>query len=201
MSYETHISRCYKHAVKIILQAALCLCCLCYWFCTCNLDIYHPEAVQTFWELHVSSVWLHKGCGAGMKLPLQIKESWCGTMDFSRESFKETATHTPFRAERAPANDFYMRLQRSPLNMVNNATSKVKPGLYWGIHKSSEEMNTCPNVLNAGRQKPSQTTTRLRGMPPKNGRISHQPDNSEAAETRLLNSWSVGRGRCSHRTP
>lgn len=37
-------------------------------------------------------------------------------------------------------------------------------------------------------------------MPSKNGRISHQPAFSEAAEPRLLSSWSVGRGQSSRST-
>lgn len=146
------------------MQASSCLCCLCYWFCICSLDIHHPEDVQIFWELHVLSV-----CQTSQRLSNKDETGSANKGKLVRHNglvvweFKETVMDTPFRAKTAPANVFSICLQHSPFNMVNNVTCKVKSviiscsntaGLYWGIHKSSEEMNTCPNVLNAGRRKP-----------------------------------------------
>lgn len=157
-------------------------------------------------------VWLHKGCRAGMKLGLQIKESWCGIMDLSCESLKKLlGTHLsePKQLLQMVSTCVYSILHWTWSTMwlatwsLSLSAAPWLPKCSWfvGFHSSTEEMNTSPNVLNAGREKPPRTSTRLRGMPSKNGRISHQPDVSEAAETQLLNSWSVGRGRSSHRTP
>lgn len=117
---------------------------------------------------------------------------------------------TPFRAGTAPANNVYVCLQHSSLNgqQCNLQIEALVMSCFlacWFVLRDPQiirRWTLVHNVLNAGRWKtlPKQALG-FRGMPSKNGRISHKPDVTEAAETRLLNSWFVGRGRSSHRTP